>query len=151
MNKRTLTDAAVLSMAAPDLPSHKHWNWCPDGALPGHGLKVYGSGSKRFALRYRTAQGRSRMITIGSPGEFSVEESRALAREFKQQAARGVDPAASLRGESVSVYHVGPTQGGESRLFLRIRDRATRDRIMDAIAEIVSAGSDGDDRTREGE
>ena len=50
----------------------KRWKWVGCDEVGGFGLRVYGSGRKVFALRYRTRGGRHRLLKLGGFGELTV-------------------------------------------------------------------------------
>jgi integrase len=81
----------------------KRWTWTGDSEVGGFGVKVYGSGRKVFALRYRTRTGRHRMLTLGTFGEMTVEEARDMAREEKVKVRQGEDPQAERQREAVTI------------------------------------------------
>jgi integrase len=81
----------------------KRWGWLGDGEVTGFGVKVYGSGRKVFAIRYRTRGGRSRMVTLGGFGELTVDRARDLAREEKVRVRQGEDPQAERQREHVAI------------------------------------------------
>lgn len=78
----------------PEAAYRKRWRWIGDGEVGGFGVKVYGSGRKVYALRYRTESGRTRMLTLGAHGEYTVQEAREKAAREKVQVRDGVDPQA---------------------------------------------------------
>ena len=67
-----------------------------DDALAGFGVKSLPSGSKRYLVKYRTlGGGRSapqRWITLGTHGQITPDQARALARQVLAAVARGEDP-----------------------------------------------------------
>lgn len=87
----------------PETAHRKRWTWLPDGEVPGFGVKVYGSGRKVFALRYRTKTGRQRMSTLGTFGELTVQQARDLAREERIQIIRGEDPQALRQRQAIQL------------------------------------------------
>jgi hypothetical protein len=87
----------------PDAKYRKRWRWLGDGEVPGFGLKIYGTGRKVFALRYRTRSGRHRMLTLGTFGESTVQEAREEARDEKARIRRGDDPQAERQREAVAI------------------------------------------------
>jgi hypothetical protein len=77
-----------------------HWTWISDhgerGIGSGFGLRVYPSGAKSYALRYR-ARGRLRFYTIGKASVLTLTEARQRARELLVRIGDGEDPAADRR------------------------------------------------------
>ncbi len=105
LTKRTV-EAAGPPRPKPGESDRAHarrWSWLKDGEIPGFGVKVYGSGLKVFALRYRNRSGRSRMVTLGTFGELTVEKARDLAREEKVRVRQGDDPQAERQREAVVI------------------------------------------------
>jgi integrase len=89
-----------------DASYRKRWRWLGDGQVPGFGVKVYGSGRRVFALRYRTRNGRHRMLKIGEFGELTVQDARDLAAEEKLKVRKGEDPQAERQRKAVEVSTV---------------------------------------------
>jgi len=83
------------------------WSWLGDDEVPGFGVLVYSSGTKTFALRYRTRSGRQRMIKLGQFGELTVQVARDMAREEKVRVLQGEDPRAEREREAVGIRTVG--------------------------------------------
>ena len=52
-----------------------------DSLLPGFGIRLYPSGKKSFVLSYR-ADGRKRLMTVGTYGVLTLEQARNKAREL---------------------------------------------------------------------
>ena len=93
LTKRTIESAPVPELNQPS--DRKRWEWVGDSEVPGFGVKIYGTGRKVFALRYRTRSGsRTRMITIGTFGEMTVQQARDEARNGKAKVREGKDPQA---------------------------------------------------------
>ena len=90
-----LTKKAVERASGPDVRTpadQKRWIWLGDDGVAGFGVRVYGSGLKVFALRYRASGGRHRLLKLGKFGDLTVEQARDLAREEKVRVLRGEDP-----------------------------------------------------------
>lgn len=68
----------------------------PDDLLPGMYLIVQPTGRKSWKVRYR-AGGKHRRMTLGSYPGMSLAEARRRAREVKQEAQAGRDPAADVK------------------------------------------------------
>jgi integrase len=64
-----------------------------DEDVPRYGLRVKPSGVKSFIIQYRTAQGRSRKLTIGQYGTWAPEEARNKAKQLLRLVDQGTDPA----------------------------------------------------------
>jgi len=84
----------------------KRWRWIGDGQVPGFGVKIYGSGRRVFALRYRTRNGRHRMLTLGTFGEMTVQQARNLASDEKRKVRKGEDPQAERQRAALEVSTV---------------------------------------------
>ncbi|MFO6430275.1 tyrosine-type recombinase/integrase [Erythrobacter sp. W302b] len=68
-----------------------------DDALPGFAVKALLSGTKRYVLKYRVGGGRAakqRWLTLGTHGQLTPDQARALAQQALAAVARGEDPQA---------------------------------------------------------
>ena len=87
------------------------WTWIADdgkrGLGSGFGLRVYKSGARSYALRYRAA-GRLRFYTIGKASILTLDEARERARELLVRIGDGEDPAADRR-RSRNMESIGKT------------------------------------------
>lgn len=76
-----------------------------DDELPGFGVRVWPSGAKTFALRYRI-DGRRRYLSLGSYGVLTLQQARDIARARLHDVLRGIDPLDEKRrrayGETVA-------------------------------------------------
>jgi hypothetical protein len=92
----------ALTQAKVDRAAHEgaDWTWIADdgtqGLGSGFGLRVYKSGAKSYALRYRAA-GRLRFYTIGRASILTLEQAQDRARELLVRIGDGEDPAADRR------------------------------------------------------
>ena len=59
-----LTKRVVEAIAAKSVADTVQW----DSELPGFGIRVWPSGKRSYILKYRTAEGRQRKVTIGPHG-----------------------------------------------------------------------------------
>lgn len=62
-----------------------------DSSISGYGLRIYPSGKKSFVLSYR-ANGRKRLLTIGSYGKLTADQAKKKAKEFSVIVMNGDDP-----------------------------------------------------------
>jgi len=76
------------TVAAADIGTH----W--DEQLPGFGLRVWPSGRRSFVVRYRTATGTDRLMTLGTAEEIHPEAAREMARQVRAEVRQGKDPKA---------------------------------------------------------
>jgi len=79
------------TVAAADIGTH----W--DDQLPGFGLRVWPSGRRSFVVRFRTATGTDRLLTIGSADELHPDVAREMARQTKADVRQGRDPGAERK------------------------------------------------------
>lgn len=93
-------DAAMFD---PDGPK---WQWISDDDPPGFGLRLYPTGRKAFALRYRNESGRQRYLTLGPFPTLSVHEARSRARRHLAGILEGGDPSENRRQARTRVLTV---------------------------------------------
>ncbi|HEX2239087.1 MAG TPA: Arm DNA-binding domain-containing protein, partial [Gammaproteobacteria bacterium] len=84
-----LTKRAIDSMTYRGDNGQRQVAW--DDELPGFGVRVYPNGKKAFVLSYRIA-GRKRLMTLGSYGQYTVDQARKLARKHLVSIDSGIDP-----------------------------------------------------------
>lgn len=77
----------VLDAAKPK--ADRYFVWC--GALPGFGVRIYPTGRKVFVAQVRVRR-RTRRVTIGNFGPYTVDQARERAEEIIRGAAEGRDP-----------------------------------------------------------
>lgn len=68
----------------------KHW----DSELKGFGLIVLPSGRRTYCIQYRSAQRVQKMFKLGTHGQITTEEARALAKKYLSGVIHGHDPVA---------------------------------------------------------
>ena len=85
MSSQKLTDRRIKNLSAPTKTTEYY-----DHYVSGLVLRITKTGYKSFALRYRF--GKSKQITIGKYGEWSLADARDKARELKRMVGDGVDP-----------------------------------------------------------
>jgi integrase len=68
-----------------------------DDQLPGFGLRVLKSGRRSYVVRFRTATGTDRLMTIGTADELHPDAARELARQTKADVRHGKDPGAERK------------------------------------------------------
>jgi integrase len=68
-----------------------------DDEVPGFGCRVYPGGRKAFILSYR-ADGRKRLLTVGTYGVLTLDQARTAARsELAKVEVEGADPVEARR------------------------------------------------------
>lgn len=89
MNRQKLTKRAVDAARCPDAGEDRLW----DTELSGFCLRLYGSGRKVYAVKYRV-KGRQRWLTIGKHGApWTPDDAREAAATALLMAEKGDDPA----------------------------------------------------------
>jgi integrase len=68
-----------------------------DIELKGFGLLVLPSGVKSYLYQYRTPEGRKRRITVGKHGEWTPEQARKKAEDYREIVRHGGDPLGAKR------------------------------------------------------
>jgi integrase len=70
-----------------------------DDQLPGFGLRVLASGRRSYVVRFRTATGTERLLTLGTTAELHPEAAREMARLARADARHGKDPGAERKAK----------------------------------------------------
>jgi integrase len=99
MTKR-LTDRAVAKLPRPATGNRVYYdaaNSRGNGWVPGFGCRVTAAGARAFILSYRTKEGRSRRLTIGSWPVWSLTAARDEAAKLKRKIDGGEDPLGVIR------------------------------------------------------
>jgi integrase len=78
----------VVDAALPRANYYLLW----DAEIKGFGVLVLPSGVKSYVFQYRTAEGRSRRLSLGQHGGLTCEQARKLAAEHKHHVVHGADP-----------------------------------------------------------
>lgn len=87
--KLTKRDVDALAYDPSGPPRQVLW----DAQTPGFGVRVFDSGAKSFVLAYRPmGERRKRQITIGRYGDFTVDQARVRAEEYRVKIRNGIDP-----------------------------------------------------------
>lgn len=63
-----------------------------DTEIKGFGLQILPSGVKSYVYQYRTAECRSRRATIGKHGDWTPEQAREKAEDWREMVRNGKDP-----------------------------------------------------------
>lgn len=74
-----------------------------DRELAGFGVRVTTGGTKKFLVKYRTAGGRQRWLTLGAFGPLTCERARELAKVELAKVIEGADPAADREAKREAV------------------------------------------------
>ncbi|MBU6407888.1 MAG: tyrosine-type recombinase/integrase [Alphaproteobacteria bacterium] len=112
------------------------WIW--DAEVKGLFLRVYATGRKSFAIKYRTPQGRQRLHTIGPVGSpWTIELARKEALDVLVELTKGHDPqerraaerGAMMVGTLIDAYlSEGPIDKPNKRGSTWVIDRSNLDR-----------------------
>jgi integrase len=94
MEAKKLTKKVVDGLQAAEREYSLH-----DTELKGFHVRVFPSGEKTYALRYKL-RGATRRIAIGSTTIFTAEQARTQAMALKQRVREGRDPAQERRDDS---------------------------------------------------
>jgi integrase len=86
-------DMKLTKRTTQTAPVGTHW----DDQLPGFGLRVQESGRRSFVVRYRTASGTDRLMTLGTVEELHPEAAREMARQARADVRHGKDPGADRK------------------------------------------------------
>ena len=93
MEKKRLTKRVVDAAAIPTTGEARLW----DSDLAGFCLRVYASGRKVYAVKYRVA-GRQAWMTIGEHCEaLTPDQARDIAKDVLHLARKGTDPTAAKK------------------------------------------------------
>jgi len=132
MEKKKLTKRVVDATSPPTVGEARVW----DEALPGFCLRVYPTGRKVYAVKYRLA-GSQRWATIGEHGKpWTPDEARDQATDILRAAARGIDALAErkaaptmLVGELIDRYLAeGPRDKPNKRAASWMQDASNLNR-----------------------
>jgi len=89
MQDRVKLTKRYIDAQTPD-PEKERWIW--DSEVRGLFLRIYQSGEKRFAMKFRIGR-QQKVFTIGTVGSpWTIETAREHAKEQLRDAALGVDP-----------------------------------------------------------
>ena len=125
--EKKLTKAIVDGLAPGGAP---YFVWdAGDGAVKGFGLVVHPSGRRVFVAQFRIGRGRgakSKRVTIGTFGAWTVETARTAARAAIQTASTGVDVEA--------VADAAEAAREAAAVAAEAERRARRDRRIDRLA-----------------
>jgi integrase len=103
----------------------------------GLALRIHPSGEKLWTLRY-TFRGRDRRMTIGAYPELSLKDARIKAREHKNEALSGRDPARRSASSAPTVGEIAKS----ALAALELRPTTAREWARLVRAEIVPAFGD---------
>lgn len=87
--KKKLTKTIIDALTPSETDT---WTW--DLELPGYGVRVQPSGRKTYVIRYRTAEGAQRKLTLARCADMAPDRARDLARKKFAEVAEGKDPTA---------------------------------------------------------
>jgi integrase len=81
----------VVEKAKPDPDGGDEFLW--DTALPGFGVRIYPSGTRKYFVQYRTKDNRQRRMVLGQHGVLTAENAREMAHDVLVSVSKGGDPA----------------------------------------------------------
>ena len=88
--KIVITEPQLRKLPATPSRGTKKFGW--DQRVPCFGAYKSCTGRVYFVYQYRQADGKSRRLTIGTWGEFEVEDARDVAAAWGRDRRQGVDP-----------------------------------------------------------
>lgn len=169
--KAKITKRSVDALPIPPKGENRLW----DTDLTGFLVRVYPSGKKVYAVRYKRGAAQQSIVTIGRHGSpWTPEGAREKARQVLSQAREGRDPAAENRAARnritvaglIDTYLAdGPTTKPAKRasswvndasnlnrhirplIGSRIADEVTKADAHRAIREITEGGTARDEKT----
>lgn len=153
MKKQKLTKRAVDAATCPASGEDRLW----DTELSGFCLRLYASGRKVYALKYRVA-GRQRWLTLGEHGNpWTPDAARDEAATALLLAQRGQDPAVEKRqrddltvAKLIEIYlDEGPKAKPNKRAISWAQDRSNLNRhVKPLIGRRLVSGLTRTDMTR---
>ena len=97
MVTRRVTQLKLTKRSIDSFTYRGGWDVRWDDAVPGLGVRIYGSGKKAFVLSYRM-QGRKRLIVLGRYGaDLTLAQARDKARKLRVDISEGRDPLEKKR------------------------------------------------------
>jgi len=94
--KKRLTDRVVGSLKPPKKGNAIIWDTNKE-APAGFGVRITAAGTVSFVIDYRNAYGESRRFTIGQSSEWTVDQARTEASDFRKKIKNGADPVQAKR------------------------------------------------------
>lgn len=153
MKRQKLTKRAVDAATVPATGESRVW----DDELTGYCLRIYPSGRKVYALKYRVA-GRQRWMTIGEHGNpWTPDDARATAKTALLEAGSGSDPSLKKRlrddltvSKLIALYlDEGPRSKPDKRAGSWASDRSNLERhVKPTIGRRLVSGLSKNDITR---
>jgi len=114
----------IVDAAAPKTGRYIVW----DAEIMGFGLLVLPTGVKSYIFNYRTPEGRDRRLTIGKHGEWTPDQARGKAADYREAVRNGDDPLGGKQAlrEALTVGDVLDT-------YLASEDFANKTPVTQAI------------------
>lgn len=104
-----------------------------DGAIKGFGIRIFPGGRKVFVAQFRIGGGRgakSRRVTIGAYGVWTVEKAREEAERLIREADQGIDAKATQAAAAAARDAARELEAKEQRLAREMRLSVLAARFM---------------------
>ena len=125
----TLSDAAIRKMEVPARGRRLVFDDHKD-APKGFGLRVTAAGKRAFVLRYLTADGKDRLLTIGEHPTWTLTAARKRGADLRRDIDDGVDILEQRREEKAE-----PTVADVAERFLRTKRDRKSYREIEAVLQ----------------
>ncbi len=123
----TLSDTAIRKLEVPARGRRLVFDDHKD-APKGFGLRVTAAGKRAFVLRYITADGKDRLLTIGEHPTWSLTAARKRGADLRRDIDGGVDILEQRREEKAE-----PTVADVAERFLRTKRDRKSHREIEAV------------------
>lgn len=98
---KKLTESVVTKLKFPDIKTINPI-YCYDTEIKGFCVRLYPTGRKSYALRYRNTYKKSKTIIIGDCADWKLADARKKAQQLKVDVDKGLDPSEARKQERQS-------------------------------------------------